>query len=331
MNGQLWIQKNRTVPKIMADAVLALAALSLLPLVFYGFRVAILLLFGVVGACCAEMLRNLIFRKQVFDGSAIVTGMIVALLLPANVPVWMPAVGAFAGIAVGKLPIGRGGRNLLNPAAFGIASLTLCWPDQVFGYCAPQKLPVLVNCQVELASSPGAFLKAGMKPEILPYELLWGQYPGPMGAGFAVMLVACAAFFVLRRDIRWYVPIVVLGTAAVVAAAFSRFSELSALASMKYELLCGSLLFGAVFMATDPVTSPRTEVGSICFAVIVGLSAMAFRWVGKYEEGICFAILFGNLLSPVLDGAVCGFRERGSRQKAKTQQANARKADESLF
>lgn len=329
MRGQLWVRKNRTVPKIMADALLALAALSLLPLVFYGPRAGILLLSGILGACGAEALRGLLFRKQAFDGSAVVTGMIVALLLPAAVPVWMPAAGAFAGVLVGKLPIGRGGRNLLNPAAFGLAGLTLCWPKQVFGYCALEKLPLLATCQVNPEWSPGAFLKAGMKPEILPYDLLWGQYPGPMGAGFAVMLAACAAFFVLRRDVRLYVPVVLLGTAAIVAAIFPRFSELSALASVKYELLSGSLLFCAVFLAADPVTSPRTAVGSVCFAVVIGAFVMAYRWFGSYEEGTCFAILFGNLLSPVLDGIVCTFRERPIRCKAKVPRAQAKTADES--
>lgn len=316
MNRRLWLRKERTVPRIMVDAVAALAALSLLPLVYYGPRVAVLLLSGVLGASAAEGARFFLFRRRAvrFNGSAVVTGMITALLLPANAPVWLPAAGALFGVAVGKLPVRRGGCNILNPAAVGIAFLTACWPERVFGYCLPQRLPLLQDCQVTLVLSPGAFLKEGMKPEILPYELLWGQYPGPMGTVFAVVIAACALFLILRGNIRWYVPAVFLGTAAVAAALFPRF-VLSPLASVKYELLSGSLFFCAVFMMTDPVTSPRTRAGMLCFAALGGASVMLLRWFGPYEEGVCFAVLFGNLLTPLLDGAVCVLREKRFRKK----------------
>ena len=134
-----------------------------------------------------------------------------------------------------------------------------------------------------------------------------------MGTGFAVVIAACAIFLILRREAVWYVPVAFLGTAAVLSALFPRLA-LAPIDSIKYELLSGSMLFCAAFLLNDPVTSPRTGVGRVCYAALGGLAVMLLRWLGPYEESAVFGVLLVNLLSPLLDWLVCFLRQKRLRK-----------------
>ena len=157
---------------------------------------------------------------------------------------------------------------------------------------------------------PGASLHAGLKPSILPLDLLWGMYPGPMGCTAALVLGAAALFLLARRCIRPESIVCFLLTAALAAALFPRIA-CPALTSVKYELLTGSLLFCAVFLLGDPVTSPRTTVGRCLFGVLAGGLLMAMRQTGSFEQTACFAVLIADAFAPVLDHAAIRLRAKG--------------------
>lgn len=301
---------------MMGDALAALLALLILPTVYFGPRALVMALVSMAACAAFDILACLIFRHTFGSGdpSALVTGLTIALLLPVNAPYWLPVLaGAFA-IFVVKMPLGPTGHNLFNPAAAGVAFVTVCQPDLVFLYANPTAgwLDLTSDISVVLGATPGSALLEGLKPSILPLDLLWGVYPGPMGCTAALVIGAGALFLLARRTIRWEPLVFFLLTTALCAALFPRIF-CPALTSVKYELLSGSLLFCAVFLLGDPVTSPRTMTGRCAFGVLAGALLMALRHAGAYEQGACFAVLLANAFSPVLDRAVIAIRRKGVR------------------
>ena len=311
-----FLRRERTVSTMMADALFALALLLILPTVQYGPRALLQSLAAMAACAVCDIFYGLVFRHAFGSGdpSALVTGLTVSLLLPVNAPYWLGALaGAFA-ILIAKAPFGSTGRNLFNPAAAGVASATVSRPDLVFTYADPAAgwLPLSGDCAAVTAASPGASLHAGLKPSILPLDLLWGMYPGPMGCTAALVLGAAALFLLARRCIRPESIACFLLTAALAAALFPRIA-CPALTSVKYELLTGSLLFCAVFLLGDPVTSPRTTVGRCLFGVLAGGLLMAMRQTGSFEQAACFAVLIADAFAPVLDHAAIRLRAKGVR------------------
>ena len=311
-----FLRRERTAVSMMGDAFAALAALLILPTVYFGPRALVLALVSMTACAAFDILACLIFRHTFGSGdpSALVTGLTIALLLPVNAPYWLPVLaGAFA-ILVVKMPLGFTGRNLFNPAAAGVAFVTVCQPDPVFLYANPTAgwLDLANEITVVLGASPGSALLEGLKPSIMPHDLLWGVYPGPMGCTAALVIGAGALLLLARRTIRWEPLAFFLLTTALVAALFPRI-YCTALTSVKYELLTGSLLFCAVFLLGDPVTSPRTITGRCAFGVLAGALLMGMRHAGAYEQTACFAVLIANAFSPVLDRAVIAVRRKGVR------------------
>lgn len=301
---------------MMLDALFALCALLVLPTLYFGPR-ALLMALAAMGSCAAcDILFCLIFRHSFGSGdpSALVTGLAIALLLPVNAPYWLPALaGAFA-ILVVKEPLGSTGHNLFNPAAAGVAFVTVCRPDLVFLYANPAYgwLPLTSDITAVYGASPGSALASGLRPSILPLDLLWGVYPGPMGCTAALVLGAAALFLLARRSMRWETMACFLLTAALAAVLFPRI-YCPALTSVKYELLTGSLLFCAVILLGDPVTTPRTFTGRCAFGVLAAALLMGIRRAGAYEQGACFAVLIANAFTPVLDRLAVELRRRGVR------------------
>ena len=301
---------------MMTDALLALCALLVLPTVYFGPRVLLLALVSMAACAACDILFCLIFRHSFGSGdpSALVTGLAIALLLPANAPYWLPALAGVFAILVVKEPLGSTGRNLFNPAAAGVAFVTVCRPDLVCLYPNPDYgwLPLASDTTSVLGASPGSALAQGLKPSILPLDLLWGVYPGPMGCTAVLVLGAAALFLLARRSIRLETMVFFLAAAALAAVLFPRI-YCPALTSVKYELLTGSLLFCAVFFLGDPVTTPRTFTGRCAFGVLTAVLLMGIRHAGAYEQGACFAVLIANAFTPVLDRAVIELRRRGVR------------------
>lgn len=310
-----FIKREASVASMMRDMLVALALLLILPVVRFGLRPAVMAVLTALVCAVSEIIFNLIQTKStgISDCSSLVTGLMIALLMPVNAPVWLPcAAGVFA-IVVAKGPFGSTGRNPFNPAAAGFAFAVICWPQLVFSYydsVAAAALPPLADISVPTAASPAAVLKSGLKPGILPFEMLWGNFPGPIGTTAVLVIGACALYLFFKRTARWEITVCFLAAAALIAAFFPRIA-CSPLTSVKYELLSGSLLFCSVFLVTDPVTSPHTAFGRCLYGVLAGVFTMIFRFYGVFEQGAAFAVLLANACAPLIDDVIC--RAKGWR------------------
>jgi electron transport complex protein RnfD len=294
---------------MMRDVLFALAVLLILPVVHYGTRALVMAGLTILACMFCEIMFNLIQTKSIrmTECSSLVTGLTIVLLMPLNAPIWLPCMAAAFAILVAKGPFGAIGNTPFNPAAAGVAFVTLCYPQQVFSYFNPNTavaLPTFQNCAVPLVDSPAAVLKNGLKPDILPMNMLWGVFAGPIGTTAILVISACALFLFLRRTARWEITVCFLAVAACIAGLSPRFAG-DALTSVKYELMSGSLLFCAVYMITDPVTSPNTARGRCIYGALAGALVMLFRRFGAFEEGTVFAVLIANAAAPLIDGMVC--------------------------
>jgi Predicted NADH:ubiquinone oxidoreductase, subunit RnfD len=307
------VKSGATVSSMMRDVLFALALLLILPVLRFGFRPLVMAVLTAAVCAAAELLFNLIQTRNtgLSDCSPMVTGFIIVMLMPVNAPMWLPCAAGLFAIVVAKGPFGSTGRNPFNPAAAGLAFATVCWPELVFSYCDPasvKNLPLFADCSVPAAVSPDAVLKSGLKPQIVPFDMLWGVFPGPLGTTAVLVVAACGLYLFFKRTARWEITTFFLIAAGLIAAFFPRIA-CSPLTSVKYELLSGSLLFCSVFLVTDPVTSPHTTVGRCLYGAIAGAMVMVFRTVGAYQQGAVFAVLIANAVAPLIDDLV--FRARG--------------------
>ena len=298
---------------MMDDAVFCLLALLILPTIFYGIR-PLITAFVSCGACFLAMVAfRLIHRRNISlsERSLFVTGLTVALLLPADIPYWMAALGGAFAIFVAKEPFGSTGRNPLNPAAAGVAFLTVLWPEEVFRFPGVGNLPLWGRGAEALpAQNPALSLAQGLRPVMEPMDMLWGRYAGPMGGTAALVIAGCCLFLCCRRTARWETTAGFLLSSALLAALWPRFLG-SPASSAAYELLSGSLLFGAVFMISDPVTSPKMPVARFVYGLLGGALLLLMRHMGHYQEPLCFAVLLSNGAAPLLDRLALRIRTRG--------------------
>lgn len=307
-----FVREGPAVGSMLGSEIFALCALLVVPTVRYGPRAVTMTAVSVLFCLICEAFATL-FRTGSFgvtDASFGVTGLICALLMPLNAPLWLPCVaGAFA-ILIAKAPFGSFGRTPFNPAAAGVAFVTLCWPELVFTFFDPAKpysLPPFGACTFHVGESTAAVLKDGLKPDILPLDLLWGEAAGPLGTGAALVIAGGALLLFLSRSAHWEPTAFFLGTAALLAALFPRIA-CSPLTSVKYELLSGSLFFCAVFMVSNPVNEPRTPAGRCVYGALAGALLMVFRYLGNYEQGAAFAVLLADAATPLIDSAAERFR-----------------------
>jgi Na+-translocating ferredoxin:NAD+ oxidoreductase RnfD subunit len=308
-----YVKSEFTVSSMMRSVLLALLALLIVPVIHYGLRPLILAGVSVLTAAFCHVLFCLIRGTGISltEISVLVTGLMIPMLLPLNAPLWLVCAASAFAVLVVREPFGGFGRNPFNPAAAGAAFAALCWPQQVFSYFDPSKpasFPPFGAASFRTAPSPAAVLKQGFKPDILPLNMLWGIFPGPLGTTGILVIGACAVLLFLMKAAKPEAAVCFLCTAALAAALFPRIL-CSPLTSVKYELLSGSLFFCSVFMVTDPVTSPRTFPGRCLYGAFAGAMTMVFRRFGVYEQGACFALLIANAAAPLMDSAV--FRLRG--------------------
>lgn len=314
-------ESNKTM---MSDVILVLCVLTALATLFYGPRV--LLICGVsVAAAVVSDLVCVCLRGRVpnpLDFSPVVTGMIIALAMPATVSFTPVITASVFAIVIVKHPFGGTGSNIFNPAAAGFSFAVICWPQQIFNYPMPfehislagqysEKALAFVTTMndslggartiiTKLYQNPAYVLKLGGVPTHKTSEMLVGNFPGAMGATSILVLVACLAFLVFRRTVRWQLPFGFLGTCMAIAWLFPRCS-VTPLWSVLYEMMSGILLFGAVFMLNDPTTRPKRAGTLFVYGVFAGLITMLLRYWGGFEESVSFAILLANAFVPTFD------------------------------
>ena len=284
------IHSGRSTAGIMRDVIIALLPAAIAGTVIFGLRA--LLVIGVCVASCVLMegLFNVITKKEqtVGDLSAALTGLLLALNLPAGIPLWQCVIGSVFAIIIVKCLFGGIGCNLVNPAIAARVFMIVA-----FGSMAVQYYPVIVDTVA--GATPLAEIAAGNMPKIT--DLLFGLRGGAMGETCALALLLGLVYLLVRRVISWHIPVSLVGTVYVLSLFMEGFDFMRALALV----LSGGLFLGAFFMATDYVTSPTTAAGKIIFGVGAGVLTFLIRYFGVYPEGVSFAILFMNILTPYID------------------------------
>lgn len=288
-------QKGSFTSNIMLDVSLALLPAAVAGVVIFGLQALWTILVCVASAVAAEFLFNLCTRKKqtVGDLSAVVTGLLLALNLSTAVPLWQCAVGSVFAIVVVKCLFGGLGHNIVNPAIAARVFMLL-----TFGAVGAVANPVIVELTASAtplaALNQGAEVAAVEAPSVM--NLLLGLHGGTIGETCAVALLIGFVYLVVRKVIKWYVPMSYIATVFVCYLLSGGFDVTFAL----QHVLAGGLLLGAIFMATDYVTTPATNSGRVVFCVGCGLLTFAIRQFGMFPEGVSIAILSMNLLTPFI-------------------------------
>ena len=299
------IRTRETNTTLMSDALIALLPLYAMATYFYGGRAIALGLTGLLTAVFTDFICTVIARRvpNLRDFSPAVTGMILPLLMPASVRSSIVIVAVVFAIVVAKHPFGGVGENIFNPAAAGMAFAIVCWPREVFTYPAPfEKLPLRLaaDAAIRTGTSPAQALALGGVPNQTLLDLLMGNVPGPMGAANILVLLTCLLYLIVRRTVHGTATLAFLAGAAATAALFPRTGGVLGF-SVLYELMSGMLLFAAVFMLNDPVTSPKRFAPLVVYGAMTGVLSIVFRHLGHYEESVIFALLVMNSAVWLLD------------------------------
>lgn len=297
------IRHANTTRTIMLDVLFCLLALYVMAYFYHGPRALLLGVISTATAYIADIMCSGFRRRplNVRDLSALVTGMILPLLMPASIPIYVVVTASLFAIFIAKHPFGGAGYNVFNPAAAGFSFVAICFPELMFTYPAPRTpLSIFPVDEIVKSTSPAFTLSVGGVPKLEMVDMLLGNFTGPMGATNILVLVACLLYLLFRGTVRWEIPFVFLLTTAVFslvsplegAGAFPEFAL--RVQMMHYELMSGFLLFGCIFLLGDPVTTPKRSWSKIAFAFISGIIVMLFRRHGNLEEGFSYAILLMN-------------------------------------
>ena len=283
------IRASETTASLMGCVLIALLPTAAAGVYYFGLNALIVLLLSTASAVVAELVWQLLAKQKVRIGdlSAAVTGLILGLNLPSTAPWWLPVIGSVIAVILVKQLFGGIGDNFMNPALAARGILLASWPVRMTAFVLPTMWQ-----GVDAVSS--ATPLAGAEFSLMNRFL--GQIPGTIGEVSKVMILVGFLFLLLTKTISWHIPTVMVATVFVLSL-FTQGSFVGALTA----ILSGGLLFGAVFMATDYVTCPMTGVGQIIYAFVAGLMVWVIRNFGNYPEGVTYAILFANILTPLID------------------------------
>jgi electron transport complex protein RnfD len=299
------IFSNETVGKMMTGVLIALLPALLVSVYVFGVGALIVSLTAIVSCVLAEASIQKFVMKvpvRIRDGSAVVTGLLLAFNLPSNIPVWMVVIGSLFAIGIGKMVYGGLGNNPFNPALAGRVFLLISFPVQMTRWPLPLQSRLQFMDAVT-GATPLGVLKEGIKngqtiPDIMQQlpdtnQLFMGIMGGSLGEISALALLLGFAWLLYRRIITWHIPVVMVLTIFAFTGILWFIDPLHN-ASPVFHILTGGVLLGAIYMATDLVTSPMTKGGMIIFAAGIGILTVIIRVYGAYPEGVSFAILIMN-------------------------------------
>ncbi len=301
-----------SVERNMWGVVIALLPALIVSFVYFGLGAVVVSLASVAACMFFEWsITKYIMKKEptIIDGSAVITGLLLSMNLPSNLPVWLVIVGALVAIGVGKMTFGGLGNNPFNPALVGRCFLLVSFPAQMTSWPLAEQLTKYLDA--ETGATPLSIMKNAIKTgdasllDNLPdaTQLLLGMNPnggvGTIGEVCALALLLGLAYMLWKKIITWHIPVSIIGTVFVL-------SGLMHIANPVYanpfaEILSGGLMLGAIFMATDYVTSPMTHKGQLIYGALIGFLTFVIRNWGSYPEGMSFAILIMNAFTPLID------------------------------
>ena len=288
------IRAKKDTPSIMLDVIIALLPALVAGVVIFGIRALLVVMTCVIASVVSEFLFNIITKKEqtIFDFSAIVTGLILGLNLRADAPVWQCIVGAVFAIIVVKCFFGGLGQNFANPAVTARVFLLICFSNTLAGGALPL---ISSNPDLVAGATPLNVIAAGGElPSIM--DMLLGLRGGALGETCIIALLLGFAYLAARKVIHFETPLIMIATVFVLSLIVGGDAKLAL-----YQVLSGGLVFGAVFMITDYSTTPITRTGKMIFAFGAGLITFLIRQYGGYPEGVSFAILFMNILTPYIE------------------------------
>ena len=297
------IRSNNSTQKIMRDVVIALLPALAAGVIYYGLRALLVTVVCMVAAIASEWICGKIIYKRntVSDGSAGVTGLLLALTLPATVPYWAAALGSAFAIIVIKGLCGGLGKNTFNPALAARAFLMLLWPSYLVRYVAPGTSLSLFGSNIDAVASatPLHHMQMPALPEESLLTMFLGNIGGTIGETCTLALLLGGAYLVYRKVISIRIPATYLGTVAVLALVF--YKGENPVVWMLYSLLGGGVMLGAIFMTTDYATSPVTPNGQLIYGIGCGVLTVLFRYFGLFPEGVTYAILIMNAAAWIID------------------------------
>ncbi len=288
------IKSSQTTQKIMWLVILALLPAGLAGIYIFGITSLDMMALSIL-TCVFTEAAFLKFRgrdpKTVLDGSAILTGLLLAYNLPPDAPFWIPVAGGVVAIAIGKQIFGGLGQNIFNPALVGRAFLQISWPVYMTIWKNPRWWPDAVSSATPLAKEAASHFSY--------MNLFLGNRPGCLGEVCVIALIIGALFLVFMKIISLHIPLSFIGTVGFITWIFGRHGFFTG--DFVFNMLAGGIILGAFFMATDYVTSPLTKKGKIIFGIGCGILTAIIRLRGSYPEGVCYAILFMNAAVPIID------------------------------
>lgn len=312
ISGSPHIQSSQSVKKIMWGVIIALVPTTLVSFWYFGFGAIVLTLTSVAVCVLFEYLITKYLLKQtptITDGSAIITGILLALNVPSNLPVWMLIIGALVAIGVAKMTYGGLGKNPFNPALVGRVFMLISFPVNMTSWPLPMVNRTVLADAITGPTSLGIIKEGIAKGDTVDklmshvpnyLDMLIGNMGGSLGEVSAIAILIGGLFMLFRKIITWHIPLsfiltVFIFTGILYLADPTRYID------PVFHLLAGGLMLGAVFMATDMVTSPMSKSGMLVFGFGCGILTVLIRVWGAYPEGVSFAILIMNALVPLIN------------------------------
>lgn len=308
------LHNNDSIEKNMYGVLIALIPAFICSVLFFGMGAVIVTLTSVVACLIFEYLIQKFLLKcqpSVFDGSAIITGVLLAFNVPSNLPVWIVIIGALVAIGIGKMSFGGLGCNIFNPALVGRVFLLISFPVQMTTWPKPLGL-ASSYIDAETGATPLAILKEALKSgqsvtevmssgNIAGYrEMFLGNMGGSLGEVAAIALLVGFVYMLFRKIITWHIPVTIFATVFVFSGILYLCNP-EHFVSPVFHLLSGGMMLGAIFMATDYVTSPMAVKGMVIYGIGIGIITVIVRVFGAYPEGMSFAILIMNGFTPLIN------------------------------
>jgi electron transport complex protein RnfD len=306
------IHAQDTTSRLMRDVLIALIPAFAVSVWMFGWGVLVVTAVCVISCLLFEYLiaRFLLMKAPtITDGSAMVTGVLLAFCLPANVPLWIAAIASLVAIGVGKMTFGGLGNNPFNPALVGRVFVFVSFPVQLTSYPVPMGFETSLTDAVT-GATPLGIVKEGIRnnqpiQELMDnipdnMEMFYGKMGGSMGEVAALALILGFFYMIFRKVISWHIPTIIIGTVLAFTGILWMIDPTQN-ANPIFHLLTGGLLLGAIYMATDYVTSPMTARGMVIYAIGIGLLTVVIRRFGAYPEGVQFAILIMNAFVPLIN------------------------------
>ena len=311
ISGSPHVHGGESTKKIMYSVIIALMPAFLFSIYYFGFNAVRVTLISVAACVLVEWLIQKFLIKgpcTIADGSAIITGILLAFNLPSNIPAWMVIIGSIVAIGIGKMSFGGLGNNPFNPALVGRVFMLISFPVAMTTWPTPQ--PLFGGAAIDALTGPTllGYVKEGLSQgvsaeNLIMYDNIKGFiYSGSLGEIGSIAVIIGGLFLIIRKVIDWQTPVIIIATVAIVSTICWLIDPVQFVHPF-IHIFGGGLMLGAFFMATDMATSPMTMKGKIIFSIGVGALTIIIRLWGAYPEGMSFAILIMNAFVPLINKA----------------------------